>query len=52
METTIGFALAVLFGIGGLALAVLLGCVIYREGNEGVEKPAAALTVQNDAEPA
>ncbi len=52
METTIGFFFAILFGIGGLALAVLLGCVIYREPEARAEKPAAALTARDNAEAA
>ncbi len=52
METTLGFVIALVFGIGGLALAVLLGCVIYRDSGAQAEKPAAALRTPNDAESA
>ncbi len=51
METTLSIGVAILFGVFGLALAVMLACVIYREGSPRPESEAGGASSRGEAEP-
>lgn len=53
METTLlTFGVAVLFAVCGLGVAVMLACVLYRDGSRLPERAAETAVAPSEAEPA
>lgn len=52
METTLSIGGDILFGVFGLAPAVMRACVVYREGSPLPTSNADAASAHGEAEPA